>query len=135
MIEQSGVKDLIFRSPWLERNEVREILNCSDVFLYPSIPYGGWEEQFGYSLLEASSMELPLITTESGSISEVVLNGKTGILIRPDDYLALKEAMLVLANDKEKRISIGMAGREFVKNNYSHEIIATKFYEFFNSIK
>ena len=78
-------------------------------------------------------MELPIITTQSGSISEVVLNGKTGILIKPDDHTALKEAMLALANDKEKRISMGKAGREFVKNNYSHEIIAGKFHKFFNT--
>ena len=134
MIEQSGVKDLIFRSPWLERNEVREILNCSDVFLYPSIPYGGWEEQFGYSLLEASSMELPVITTESGSISEVVLNGKTGILIKPDDCQALTKAMLELAGDEEKRIYMGKAGRQFVSDNYDQKAVAEKFYKFFNSI-
>ena len=135
MIKKVGLSNVIIRFPWIDRDEVREILNSSDVFLYPSIPYGGWEEQFGYSLLEASSMELPLITTESGSISEVVLDGKTGILIKPDDMDALKEAMILLANDKEKRILIGKAGREFVKNNYSHEIIAKKFYKFFNNIK
>ena len=135
MIKKVGLSNVIIRFPWIDRDEVREILNSSDVFLYPSIPYGGWEEQFGYSLLEASSMELPLITTESGSISEVVLDGKTGILIKPDDMDALKEAMILLANDKEKRILIGKAGREFVKNNYSHEIIAGKFYKFFNNIK
>ncbi len=135
MINKAGLNNVVTRFPWLDRNEVRELLNSSDIFLYPSIPHKGWEEQFGYSLLEASSMELPLITTESGSISEVVLKDKTGILIRSDDYLALKEAMLELANDKEKRISMGKAGQEFVKNNYSHEIIADKFYKFFNSIK
>lgn len=134
IIKRAELSDLITRFSWLEREEVRDILNSSDLFLYPSIPYGGWEEQFGYSLLEASSMELPVITTESGSISEVVLNGKTGMLVKPDDYTALKEAMLNLANDKEKRISIGKAGRQFVRDNYSHEIVAKKYYQFFNGI-
>ena len=134
MIVELGLKNLVIRIPWLDREGVRELCNSSDIYLYPSIPYGGWEDQLPYSIQEASAMELPVISTTSGSITEIVLDGKTGILIKSyDDHKELKEAMAVLAKDKEKRISMGMAGREFVCKNYSQPVVAKKFYEFFNS--
>ncbi|OGN33070.1 MAG: hypothetical protein A3F98_02975 [Candidatus Yanofskybacteria bacterium RIFCSPLOWO2_12_FULL_41_8] len=103
--------------------------------MYPSIPYGGWEDQLPYSIQEASSMELPVISTTSGSITEIVLDGKTGILIKSyDDHKELKEAMALLANDEQKRISMGRAGREFVHNAYGYQVVSTKFYNFFHSL-
>ncbi|OGN07920.1 MAG: hypothetical protein A3C61_03340 [Candidatus Yanofskybacteria bacterium RIFCSPHIGHO2_02_FULL_39_10] len=135
LINKSGLGPKIIRVPWLGRDELLQLFNSSDIFLYPSIPYIGWEEQFGFSLAEASSMELPIITTQSGSISEVVLDGKTGILIQSDDYAALREAMIILANDEQERISMGRAGRQFINDTYSNQVIASKFYNFFNTLK
>ncbi len=132
MIERSGLGNLIVRVPWLDREPLKELYNASDIFLYPSIPYAGWEEQFGYSLAEAASMELPVIATESGSISDIVLGGKTGILIKPDDIQALKGAMAKLADDKEERMAMGKAGRHFISENYSQKVVANKYYKFFN---
>ncbi|MDP3696457.1 MAG: glycosyltransferase [Candidatus Taylorbacteria bacterium] len=132
MIKQSGLGNLVVRVSWLDREPLKELYNASDIFLYPSIPYAGWEEQFGYSLAEASSMELPVIATESGSISDIVLGGKTGILIKPDDIQALKGAMAKLADDKEERMAMGKAGRHFISENYSQKVVADKYYKFFN---
>ena len=135
MINNFGLKDLIIRIPWLDRNGVRELCNSSDIYLYPSIPYGGWEDQLPYAIQEASSMELPIVSTNSGSITEIVIDGKTGILIKSyDSHTDLKEAMIMLANDKQKRISMGMAGRQFISDNYSHAIVANKYYKFFSNI-
>ena len=133
MIQTAGLSKLVTRIPWLDRKGVREVLNNSDVFLYPSIPHKGWEEQFGFALLEASLMELPIITTKSGSISEVVLDGKTGILIEPNDVRALEGAMRTLVNNEQLRIRMGKAGRQFISDNYSYQAIATKLDKFFNS--
>lgn len=140
---ESGINDLIIKYgltnsvqkiPWLDRSGVRELLNASDIFVYPSIPHNGWEEQFGYSLIEASLMEVPIISTNSGSIPEVVINGKTGILIEPSDVDSLVRAMLDLGGDKDKREAMGKAGREFVNETYSREVVARKFYNFFNRV-
>jgi len=135
MIEELKLKDLIIRILWLDRDGVRELCNSSDIFVYPSIPYGGWEDQLPYSVQEASSMELPVISTNSGSISEILIDGETGILVKSyDDHRDLKEAMETLAKDKEKRISMGQAGRRLISNNYSQQVVAGKFYDFFKQL-
>jgi len=72
VIKETGMASYIFRAPWISHEEMRELLSITDVFVYPSLPYKGWADQLGYSTMEASLMELPVITTNSGSLDEVV---------------------------------------------------------------
>lgn len=133
-VESLKLQELVTFVPWLNRDELRELLSVSDVFLYPSISYGGWEEQFGYSIAEASLMELPIISTRSGSIEGLVVDGKTGILVESNNINPLKEAMIKLAEDPGLRMAFGREGRQFVVNNYSYEVVARKFYDFLSSL-
>ena len=134
LITELDLGSSITRISWLSPTGLRELLSASHIFLYPSISYGGWEEQFGYSMVEASLMELPVISTLSGSIEDVVVNGETGLLVRPDDVGELEEAIKKLGLDQELRIKMGQAGRYYMVENFSNKIIAQKFYEFFKKI-
>ena len=136
LINDSGVKEKIFRLPWISHEEIRELLSVTDVFVYPSLPYKGWEDQLGYATMEASLMELPVITTRSGSMDEVVKDGETGFLVEPPyDVSGVYEPMLKLGKDKELRERLGKAAREFMMANFSHEIVAQKFWQFFHGLK
>jgi len=134
LVRELGLNENLTLTSWQDREGLKRGLNASDVFLYPSLSYGGWEEQFGYSMAEASLMELPVISTRSGSIGEVVLDGETGLLVEPDDIDGLKEAMVRLGKDSELRKKMGQAGRKYIIENYSYQIIANKFYIFFKSL-
>lgn len=136
LINNSGVKERIFRFPWISHEEMRELLSVTDVFVYPSLPYKGWEDQLGYATMEASLMELPVITTRSGSMDEVVKDGETGFLVEPPyDVSGVYQAMLKLGKDKELRERLGKKAREFMMANFSHEAVAQKFYDFFHGLK
>ncbi len=133
-IERAGIQDRLIRVPWLDDAGVRALMNVSDVFVYPGIPYRGWVEQFGYAMLEASLMELPVIGTAVGSTPQAVLHEKTGILIRPDDVGELEDAMIRLGTDEFLRRQLGTAGRQYVKERFSHAVIAQKFSDFFGTL-
>ncbi len=120
--------------PWLPNEELPYIFNSADLFLYPSIPYQGWEEQFGYSIAEASLCELPVISTRSGSIDEVIQEGKTGFMIEPDSVPALTGAIETIISDRELGRELGRAGREYVMKNFSNKVIASKLYELFTRV-
>ncbi len=128
------LRDHITRFPWLNHHELVRLLAVCDIFMYPSMPYRGWEEQFGYSMAEASLMELPVIATTSGSIAEVVRDGETGLLVAPGDEDALADAMIRLGSDGALQQRLGRAGRQFIESTYSNEIIARKMYDFFNTL-
>ena len=118
--------------PWLSHDELKEVFAITDVFVYPSMSYKGWEEQLGYLLMEASSAEKAIISTNSGSVDEAIIDGKTGLLVKPDDYLELKEAMLKLAKDDRLRAELGCNARQHILENFDYKVVANKFYDFFN---
>ncbi len=132
-VKNLNIQDYVLRYPWLSHSEVKDLLSVSDIFVYPSISYGGWEEQFGYSMAEASLMEVPVISTRTGSIEAVVIDNVTGILVQPINITELAEAMIKLAKNEDLRKSMGQAGREHIIKNFSHKVVAQKFWQFFHS--
>ena len=133
-IENLGLGEHVTRFPWVSHHELVRLMSVSDVFVYPSIPHGGWAEQFGYSMAEASLMELPVIGTQTGSMSDVVKSGETGLLVAPDDVRGLTDAMIALGKDRPLRERLGQAGRLYIADQFSHEAVAGKMHEFFVSV-
>ncbi len=129
-----GLKSDITFIPWLPNIELAGALVESDIFAYPSEPWGGWEEQFGFSMAEASACGIPVVATDTGSISEVVLDGKTGLLVPPRDSRRLAAALLELVENSELRRTLGAAGRVYIETCFSHQAVAAKFEAFFNEI-
>jgi len=134
LIQELSLREHVTRLPWVSHHELIRLLSASDVFVYPSIPNRGWAEQFGYSMAEASLMELPVISTKSGSIADVVKDGQTGMLVPPNDVQALADAMVRLGADADLRRRMGQAGRAYISATYSNEIVARKMYDFFRSL-
>jgi glycosyltransferase involved in cell wall biosynthesis len=135
LTQDAALREHVTRFPWLDQHELVRLLSISDVFLYPSIPHEGWTEQFGYSMAEASLMELPVISTRTGSIGEVVRDGETGVLVAPDDAQQLRDAMIRLALDEKARRKLGEAGREYIREQYEHECVARRYATFFRLIR
>lgn len=133
-VKEYDIEQHVTFMPWLPNKQLPAVFNASDIFIYPSEPYGGWEEQFGYSMAEAMSSGLPVISTKSGSIEELVTDGKSGILVEPRNKEALHRAIIALWRDKQLRISMGQAGRKHIVENFSHKIIADKLEKFLRSV-
>ncbi len=115
---------------WLENDKLPGLICASDIFIYPSVPEGGWEEQFGYAMTEASACGLPVISTKTGSIEEVVIDGDTGILLEPGNSEQLAIAISKLLADDSLRKHMGARGRDYIVKNFSHEAIALKIENF-----
>ncbi len=133
-IAELGPANSVIMIPWADPNLVRKILSVTDVFLYPSIPYRGWEEQFGYSIAEAMAMAVPVISTRSGSIPDLIEEGKNGILIKPNDGPALEGAMRFLIRNEQSRTAVAHAAREKIIRKYAFQKVAEQYQQFFSRI-
>ena len=79
---------------------VREWMNQAKVLCVPSITAkSGHAEAFGIVFAEAQSMGLPVVSCDSGGISEAVEHGKTGFLVPEKDTEALANQMIKLLKD------------------------------------
>jgi len=115
-----GLQDRITILGRLDREALlREYANA-DLFVLPSL-----FEPFGIVLLEAMASGLPVVATRVGGIPEVVVEGRTGLLVDPDKPEQLAESVRRLCQDEGLRHSLGRAGRERAKL-FSWETIAAQ---------
>lgn len=84
LINKLNLKEQIILTGW--RNDIASILSCLDVFALTSL----WEG-LPIAVLEAMAAGLPVVATETGGISEVVVHGKTGYLVKPHNIGALRD--------------------------------------------
>ena len=89
---------------------------AADIFVFPTY-YAN--ETFGIVNLEAMQFGLPIITTDEGGISEVVINDKTGFVIQPKNLQQLVEKLSILLNNKNLREEMGTKGKEVFFNQYT----------------
>jgi glycosyltransferase involved in cell wall biosynthesis len=102
------------------RDDVREILGFTDVFVFPSY----YREGIPRVLMEAASMGLPLIAADAPGSTEVVEDGRNGFLVPPRDVEAITDAVLRLADDPELRSRLGEQSRALVMSRHDLGLIA-----------
>ena len=88
------------------RGDVPALMAAMDVCVVPSI-----NEGMGRVILEAGAAGTPVVATNVGGIPEVVIETKTGLLVRPRDETGIASAVLSLAADPAQRRRLGVAAR------------------------
>lgn len=94
-------------------SDTRRVLSASDLFVLPSV-----NEGFGIAIIEAMAASLPVISTTSGGIPEVV-DDRCGILVEPGDASALAAAMQLCLNGELDTAAMGQVGRQRVELNFT----------------
>jgi len=110
---QAGVK--VF--PFVE--DLRPFYAAADMVVSTSI-----DEPFGRVLVESMAAGRPVISTASGGKTEIIEDGKTGILVPPDDADAFAGAIKQLANNIEFARKIGNRAQKTVNERFDISICA-----------
>ncbi len=100
MIRNDGLKNMISIGE-KTYEQMPEVYAGADLFILPSKRTQTWEEQYGMVLIEAMACGLPVISTLSGAIPEVV--GNAGILVRESDTNMLQKALESVIDNRELR--------------------------------
>jgi glycosyltransferase involved in cell wall biosynthesis len=79
-----------------ERKDAAELLAIFDIFVLPSL----WEG-LPFALIEAAALRKPIVATAVDGVTEVIEDGKTGVLVPPKDPQALAQAIIRLLRDKD----------------------------------
>jgi len=108
-------------------NKVRDYLASIDVYLLLS----GLDTS-PHSVLEAGLMKKAIVATDVGGVSEIIIDGETGFVIEKGNYKKYIEKISILINDEKKRKEIGNNEYEYVKNNFTWEIVVKEFISVIN---
>lgn len=125
--------DFLGRQP---AETVRQWMNQSAVFSVPSVvTAAGDAEGLGMVFLEAQAMELPVVSSLSGGIPEVVVHGGTGFLAPERDVQGLSDYLITLLKQPELRSQFGKAGRERVCQHFNLTTQAAQLEEIYDHVR
>jgi glycosyltransferase involved in cell wall biosynthesis len=119
-VANSGVADrIILTGP---RSDVPRILAALDVFAHPSR-----NDPCPLSVIEASAAGLPVVAYAEGGVSEIVLQGKTGLLAPPGDVNTLVEYLAQFLREPDLARTMGVAGKQRMAAEFRPEEASRSF--------
>ena len=105
------------------------MLNGADLFIL-----GSTIEGLPGVILEAAIQSIPSVAVNVGGVGEILMNGKTGILIPTHDATKFSEAVIELLQNKELRKKMGDNAYLYVKENFGLERSAEQFEALYKSL-
>jgi glycosyltransferase involved in cell wall biosynthesis len=113
--------------------EILKSYQWADIFVLPCVKSQTGEHDITPNvILEAMAMELPVVSTTTGAIPEIITHHKNGLLVDPGDLDALAESIHSLILNPDLRKEYGKAGRKQVIKNYNISRNISKILDVFN---
>jgi glycosyltransferase involved in cell wall biosynthesis len=127
IIEELGLSSSVFL-PGFSSN-IPRMLRALDIFALTSRSEG-----FGLAVAEAMATGLPCVTFNVGALSELIVDGESGLLVEVYDANSFAKALDSLINSVELRESIGMRARERVKQNFSLDLMIRRYGDLYDRL-
>lgn len=121
---EKGIADLVQWHSGLSHNQVPEAMDMFDVLVLPSRTIPSWKEQFGHVLIEAMSLGIPAIGSDSGEIPNVI--DEPALVFPEDDAEALADILEKVSTNPDWYAAISRKCIDRVDSLYSHERIAQR---------
>jgi glycosyltransferase involved in cell wall biosynthesis len=124
------VSEFVYFPGALNAEELRDWYAASAVVALPTYHHEG----LGRALVEAESMEVPVIAYAIGGVPEGLVNGRTGHLVKLGDTDGLSQKIAELINDAHLRRTMGLEGRQFAETRFSLEALAERHEAFYGQL-
>jgi glycosyltransferase involved in cell wall biosynthesis len=108
---------------------VSSFLRAIDVFAFASRSEG-----FGQVIIEAMAAGKPTVVSNIAPLTEIVRDGQTGFLVKPDDPQAFARAIVSLLANSQQANEMGSQGRERVYARFSAEKMADETLSLYESL-
>lgn len=124
LMEQHAGSGIIFSRPDSDDGMMEFYQNCQ-IFLSLSISEG-----FGLPALEAMASGCAVVCSNSGGVTDFVINDQTGILLSNRSVVDVRESIIRLIQEKSLRLRLAEAGRECAKQ-YTYENFSSRYLQLF----
>ena len=115
---------------WLGyRSDMRQFLMQSHIVTLPSY----YREGVPRSLIEATAIGRPIVTTRSYGCKDTVDDGENGFLVSPKNEVELADRLRTLINDKQLRVRMGEKGRKKAEAEFSIDHVIKRHLEIYSA--
>jgi glycosyltransferase involved in cell wall biosynthesis len=122
-LDAAGLSDQVTWSPNISREQKADMLASLTLFSVPAT----YPEAFGLYLVEALACGVPVVQPDASSFPEIIIASQAGILVPPDDPVALATAWHELLQHPEDLQIFGENGRKAAEHSYSVEAMRSRF--------
>jgi len=126
--DREGLDERVHFLGNVDKESLRYIFRSSDFIVVPS----SWGEPCPTVVLEAMACGKAVLAFDDGGVSELVENGKTGLLVNRGEVLSLTSGMSLLGSDKELRLRMGKAAMARVSSEFSFHSAAQRLTHIFS---
>jgi len=112
-------------------DDIPGILSNMDLLVLPTIS----PEAFGRVIIEAQACGVPVIATKVGGVVDIIEDRVNGILVAPEDHLALQNAIIEVAKDSALAQNLVKNARNIVEKKFGLEKMADEILDVYNSIQ
>ena len=112
------------------RSDIKDLISQCDIFVLPS-----YREGVPRTLLEASSMAKPIVTTDAVGCREVVEDGKNGFLVPIKDYKTLAKKIEALIDNPKLREEFAKYGRIKAIKEFDIKVVVNKYIEVYEGLE
>ena len=126
-IASSSVVSQIHRIDYYDKTS--ELYNMFDIFVLPSIK----PDSLPTVVLEAMACSKPVVGYNNGGIAEMVVDDKSGYLVKPNRPQELSNAISLLLDSSEKREKFGRVGYQRQRELFSLESYIKNFSELYKT--
>lgn len=119
LVKQLGIQENVTFTGVLQRQAILDLMADTYCYVQHSVTAtDGDMEGTPNTILEASAVGLPIISTRHAGIKEVVIEGITGYLVNEYDEQGMARHMISLASSREMAEQLGMAARQHMLQHY-----------------
>ena len=101
----------------LPDDELSQVYEDADIFAMTSLQLDRSVEGFGLVYLEAAAHGLPVVAHHVGGVADAVVDGRTGLLVPENRPAQLAAAFERLIHERDLRLRLGEAGRDWARRN------------------
>lgn len=125
-----GFKNIVVRK--VPYSKIHLEYQKADIFCLPSRSTKTWEEQYGMCLVEAMASGLPIVTTDTGAISEVCSN--VALYSPQRNPQSLQKNLEYLIYNQNVREEMGINARKRAETEFDHQKIALQLKDIYNKV-
>lgn len=121
LIKKLDLEKNVVLLDWVQQKEFIGILLNSDLYIQSSISEG-----MPRTIIEAMALQMPIISTNVGSISGVIKNEANALLVEPNEF-AIISAVKKMINSESLRESLARQARKDVLEKYEWDTVFAKY--------
>jgi len=129
LADELSVGDRVAWHGQLKTDQLAGLYRAATAVVVPSI-----DEGLGLVAVEALLCETPVVAFRSGGLTDVIQDGRTGVLVPPGDSAALASALDDVIAEPERARTLGAAGRLYALSAFAPESAAQRYADIYKKV-